>query len=46
MTTALKIDAKTPMGLVGDVKKELREVDALRVNYTTKKSSIQGNLNY
>lgn len=39
MVTALKIDRKTKMGLVGDIKKALREVDALRINYST----INGN---
>lgn len=41
MTTALKVDAKTPMGVVNDIKKELREIDALRINYTTKKTWFQ-----
>ncbi len=37
LTTALKIDKETHMGLVGDIKKELREVQALKVHYITKK---------
>ncbi|MBQ4818764.1 biopolymer transporter ExbD [Aquimarina sp. MMG016] len=36
LTTALKVDGKTNMGLVGDIKKELREVQALKINYTTR----------
>lgn len=34
-TTALKIDKNTKMGLVGDVKEELREINALKINYIT-----------
>lgn len=33
---ALKVDIKTKMGLVGDVKTELRKVDALKISYTAK----------
>ncbi|MHA7055920.1 biopolymer transporter ExbD [Aquimarina sp. M1] len=36
MTTALKVDKDTKMGLVGDVKKELRMVNMLRIHYSTK----------
>lgn len=36
LTTALKVDGRTNMGLVGDIKKELREVQALKINYTTR----------
>ena len=36
LTTALKVDKETNMGLVGDIKEELREVNALKINYTTK----------
>lgn len=43
LTTALKVDADTNMGLVGDVKQQLREVDALKINYTTRKGEVQGN---
>jgi len=34
-TVALKVDKKANMGLVSDVKEELRKVNALKVNYTT-----------
>jgi len=37
LTTALKVDVGTNMGLIGDIKKELREVNALKINYITKK---------
>ena len=43
LVTSLKIDKKTRMGLVGDIKKELREVQALKVNYTTKTGSLTDN---
>ncbi|WP_103867082.1 biopolymer transporter ExbD [Aquimarina sp. I32.4] len=43
LITALKIDGKTNMGLVGDIKKELRQVQALKINYTTKSGSATDN---
>ncbi|WGK65617.1 ExbD/TolR family protein [Croceiramulus getboli] len=36
LTTALKVDGDTNMGLVSDIKQELREVNALKINYTTR----------
>ncbi|WP_299432624.1 biopolymer transporter ExbD [uncultured Aquimarina sp.] len=44
LTTALKVDKDTKMGLVGDVKKELRAVNMLRVNYVTKIGEATNNL--
>ncbi|MGY5848289.1 ExbD/TolR family protein [Salegentibacter sp. HM20] len=38
LTTALKVDKETNMGLVSDIKQELRKAEALKINYTT----IQG----
>lgn len=35
LTTALKVDKEANMGLVSDIKQELRKVNALKVNYTT-----------
>ena len=35
LTTALKVDVETNMGLVSDIKQELRKADALKINYTT-----------
>lgn len=35
LTVSLKVDKKTNMGIVGDVKNELRKVNALKINYTT-----------
>ncbi len=37
MTTSLKVDAKTKMGIVSDIKQELRRVSALKINYSTRK---------
>jgi biopolymer transport protein ExbD len=39
LTTALKVDKETNMGLVSDIEQELRKVNALKLNYTTKKGS-------
>ncbi len=43
LTTALKVDSNANMGLIGDIKQELRKVNALKINYTTKKGSVLGN---
>jgi biopolymer transport protein ExbD len=42
LTTALKVDSNANMGLIGDIKQELRKVNALKINYTTKKGSVVG----
>ena len=34
--TALKVDGETKMGLISDIKQELRKVNALKINYTTR----------
>lgn len=39
MTTALKVDGDTKMGIVTDIKQELRLVQALKINYTTRKKA-------
>lgn len=44
LTTALKVDGNTNMGLVGDIKKELREVQALKINYTTRQGDAADNM--
>ena len=38
MTTSIKADNDVTMGIVTDVKTELRKVNALKINYSTKKS--------
>lgn len=35
LTVSLKVDENANMGIVGDVKQELRKVNALKINYTT-----------
>ncbi len=42
MTTSLKVDEDTRMGIVTDVKQELRLVNALRVNYSTLRGEVAG----
>ncbi len=37
MTVSLKVDRKTKMGVIVDVKQELRKASALKINYTTRK---------
>ncbi len=44
LTTALKIDSETNMGLITDIKQELRKVNALKINYVTKKGNSFENL--
>lgn len=43
-TTALKVDSDTNMGLITDVKQELREVNALKLVYITKEGDAVGSL--
>ena len=38
ITWSLKVDSKTKMGIVTEVKQELRKVNALKLNYSTKKT--------
>lgn len=44
LTTALKVDGDTNMGLIGDIKKELRDVNALKINYVTKTGDALANV--
>lgn len=37
MTTSLKVDGYTKMGIVTDIKQELRKCNALKINYSTRK---------
>lgn len=36
LTTSLKVDKETKMGVVSDVKQELRKAQALKINYSTR----------
>ena len=44
LTTALKVDGETNMGLISDIKQELRKVNALKINYTTRVGDYTQNL--
>ena len=44
LTTALKVDVETNMGLVSDIKQELRKAEALKINYTTRIGEVSKNL--
>lgn len=44
LTTALKVDKEANMGLISDIKQELRKVNALKVNYTTYEGNAFNNL--
>ena len=39
MTTSIKVDKDTRMGIVTDVKQELRKANALKINYSTRKET-------
>ena len=43
LTTALKVDVETNMGLVSDIKQELRKSEALKINYTTRIGEVAKN---
>ena len=45
LTTALKVDSETKMGLIQDIKQELRKVSALKINYTTRLGDYTQNIN-
>lgn len=44
LITSLKMDDETNMGLVSDVKHELREVKAFKINYTSKEGKASKNM--
>jgi biopolymer transport protein ExbD len=41
ITTSLKIDKDTRMGIVTDVKQELRRIGAFKINYSAAKGKVQ-----
>ena len=44
LTTALKVDGDSKMGLISDIKQELRKANALKINYVTKNGdAVKGN---
>lgn len=42
-TVSLKVDKRANMGLISDVKQELRKVNALKINYTTLSGEARAN---
>ncbi|MCW5516296.1 ExbD/TolR family protein [Muriicola sp. Z0-33] len=44
LTTAMKVDKDANMGLLSDIKLELRKVNALKINYTTYEGDAFRNL--
>ncbi|RSK39744.1 MULTISPECIES: ExbD/TolR family protein [Mangrovimonas] len=44
LTTSLKVDSDANMGIVTDIKQELRKVNALKINYTTRKGDALAGL--
>ena len=45
LTVGLKVDKEANMGIVGDIKQELRKVNALKINYMTAKGDALSNMN-
>ncbi|SFN52339.1 Biopolymer transport protein ExbD [Bizionia echini] len=45
LTTVLSVDKETNMGIISDVKQKLREVNALKINYKTRKGDALQSLN-
>ncbi|MBQ1697070.1 MAG: biopolymer transporter ExbD [Bacteroidales bacterium] len=43
LTYSLKVDSDAKMGIVTDIKQELRKVSALKINYSTLKTERKGN---
>ncbi len=43
LITSLKVDKDANMGIVGDVKQELRKVQALKINYASIKGDLSDN---
>jgi len=43
LITSLKVDKKANMGIVADVKQELRKVNALKINYASIKGDVSRN---
>ena len=44
VTISLKVDKRASMGLISDIKQELRKVNALKINYTTYDGDAFANL--
>ena len=44
LTTSIKADIKSNVGTITDIKEELRNVNALKINYSTLKGDIRDNV--
>lgn len=44
LTISLKVDKDAEMGIVSDVKQELRKAEALKINYTTREGKVSQNM--
>lgn len=44
ITVSLKVDKSASMGLISDVKEELRKINALKINYTTYEGDVFQNI--
>ena len=44
MTTSIKADKKSNVGTILDIKKELRDINALKISYSSSKGDISNNL--
>ena len=44
MTTSIKADKKTNIGTIHDIREQLREVNALKVSYSSSKGDVSANL--
>jgi biopolymer transport protein ExbD len=42
MTVSIKADEAVKMGLITDIKQELRKAEALKINYSTRKGEVYG----
>lgn len=42
MTVSIKSDKDVEMGLIGDIKQELRKANTLKINYSTRKGEVYG----
>jgi biopolymer transport protein ExbD len=45
MTVSLKADEKTKMGIINEIKTQLRKAEALKINYSAKKRIVQARNN-
>ncbi|MDX5585129.1 MAG: biopolymer transporter ExbD [Aureibaculum sp.] len=44
LTTSIKADMKANVGTITDIKQELRDINALKINYSTRKGSAIDNM--